>query len=127
MPSVYSPRRPLASSLWQVVHHCWSDFVAGYEHRHRSVHGPLRHDSIEVVGQFHRCGDLAAGFTRLQCPGCGHERLVAFTCRTKVVYRSKRSWHTKRNFQVFDAVDFLAAAVEHIPPKGQQCHAARAA
>ena len=38
----------------------------------------------------------------------------------KVVYRSKRSWHTKRNFQIFEAVDFLAATVEHIPPKGQQ-------
>ena len=37
----------------------------------------------------------------------------------KVIYRSKRSWHTKRNFQVFEATDFLAAAVEHIPPKGQ--------
>ena len=44
----------------------------------------------------------------------------------KVVYRSKRSWHTKRNFQIFEAVDFLAATVEHIPPKGQQCHAAKA-
>ena len=38
----------------------------------------------------------------------------------KVIYRSKRSWHTKRNFQIFEAVDFLAATVEHIPPKGQQ-------
>ena len=29
-----------------------------------------------------RCGDLSAGFTRLQCPNpeCGHERLLAFTC-----------------------------------------------
>jgi len=38
----------------------------------------------------------------------------------KVIYRSKRSWHTKRNFQIFEAVDFLAAVVEHIPPKRQQ-------
>jgi hypothetical protein len=38
----------------------------------------------------------------------------------KVIYRSKRSWHTKCNFQIFEAVDFLAATVEHIPPKGQQ-------
>jgi hypothetical protein len=38
----------------------------------------------------------------------------------KVIYRSKRSWHTKRNFQIFEAVDFLAATVEHIPPKNQQ-------
>jgi hypothetical protein len=38
----------------------------------------------------------------------------------QVIYRSSRSWHTKCNFQVFSAGDFLAAAVEHIPPKGQQ-------
>jgi len=44
----------------------------------------------------------------------------------KVIYRFKRSWHTKCNFQIFEAVDFLAATVEHIPPKGQQCHAAKA-
>ena len=33
-----------------------------------------------------------------------------------VIYRSRRSWHTKRNFEVFKATDFLAAAIEHIPP-----------
>ena len=83
MPSVYRPRRPRASPLWQVVHHCWSDFETGYEKRHRPIHGPLRRDAVDVVRQFHRCGDLAAGFTRLQCPDCGHERLLAFTCKTR--------------------------------------------
>ena len=38
----------------------------------------------------------------------------------QVIYRSGRCWHTKRNFQIFTASEFLAAAVEHIPPKGQQ-------
>ncbi len=37
-----------------------------------------------------------------------------------VVYRSRRSWRTKRNFEVFAAADFLAAAVSHILPKNQQ-------
>ncbi len=37
-----------------------------------------------------------------------------------VIYRSRRNWHTKRNFEVFKATDFLGAAIEHIPPKGQQ-------
>ncbi len=41
------------------------------------------------------------------------------TTRT-VLYRSKRNWRTKRNFEVFSASDFLAAAIEHIPPKNQQ-------
>ena len=33
-----------------------------------------------------------------------------------VIYRSRRNWRTKRNFEVFKATDFLAAAVDHIPP-----------
>jgi hypothetical protein len=36
-----------------------------------------------------------------------------------VIYRSRRSWNTKRNFEVFPATDFLAAVIEHIPPKSQ--------
>ena len=83
MPSVYQPRRPRASPLWQIVHHAWADFRVGYEHAHRKAHGPLRGDAVAVVDQFYRCGDLAAGFTRLQCPDCGHEKLLAFTCKTR--------------------------------------------
>ncbi len=82
-PSIYRPRRPRASPLWQIVHHAWDDFLAGYEARHRRIHGPLSPDSIDVVDQFYRCGDLAAGLTRLQCPDCGHEKLLAFTCKTR--------------------------------------------
>ena len=37
-----------------------------------------------------------------------------------VLYRSRPSWKTKRNFEVFKATDFLAAAIDHIPPRGQQ-------
>ncbi|MBL9155007.1 MAG: transposase [Verrucomicrobiales bacterium] len=83
MPSIYRPRRPRASPLWQIVHHAWAEFESGYERRHRPIHGPLRPDTVEVVRQFYRCGDLAAGFNRLQCPECGHEKLLAFTCKTR--------------------------------------------
>jgi len=83
MPSIYRPRRPRASPLWQVVHHGWKDFVANYEITHRKTHGPLRQDAVDVVDQFYRCGDLAAGFSRLQCPDCGHEKLLAFSCKTR--------------------------------------------
>jgi hypothetical protein len=34
-----------------------------------------------------------------------------------VIYRSRRSWRTKRSFEVFKATDFLAAAVDQIPPR----------
>lgn len=34
--------------------------------------------------------------------------------------RSSRSWHTKKNYQIFTARDFIASTVQHIPLKGQQ-------
>ena len=34
--------------------------------------------------------------------------------------RSKRHHTTKRNFEIFKAPDFIAAALLHLPPKGQQ-------
>jgi hypothetical protein len=37
-----------------------------------------------------------------------------------VLYRSSRSWITKRNFELFSGPDFIAALAEHIPPKGFQ-------
>jgi hypothetical protein len=37
-----------------------------------------------------------------------------------VIYCSRRSSRTKRNFEVFKAIDFLAAAINHIPPCGHQ-------
>jgi len=63
---------------------------------------------------------------------------MAWNATTKtVIYRSKRHHHTttpphhqatkppshqatKRNFEIFKATDFIAAALLHIPPKGQQ-------
>ena len=45
--------------------------------------GPLRPDAVDTVRAFLRCGDLAAGFTRFQCPDCGHEKLLAFTCKSR--------------------------------------------
>ena len=55
----------------QIVHHGWAAFLAEYETVHRPTHGPLRPDAVAVVEHFYRCGDLAFGFTRLQCPDCG--------------------------------------------------------
>ena len=45
--------------------------------------GPLRPDAVAAVRAFLRCGDLAAGFTRFHCPDCGHEKLLAFTCKSR--------------------------------------------
>ncbi len=35
----------------------------------------------EVVREYLRCGDLKEGFARVRCPDCGHEYLLAFSCK----------------------------------------------
>lgn len=46
---------------------------------------------------------------------------MSWNGRTRtVLYRSSRSWRTKRNFEVYFADNFIAALCEHIPPKGFQ-------
>lgn len=37
-----------------------------------------------------------------------------------VIYRSKSHHTTKRNFEIFKAPDFIAAIMDHLPPKGHQ-------
>ncbi len=83
MPSIYQSRRPRASPLWQLVHHGWGAFSSDYEKKRRSTLGPLHPSVIATVESFLRCGDLASGFTRLECTDCGYERLLAFTCKTR--------------------------------------------
>ncbi|MFO7907608.1 MAG: transposase [Pirellulaceae bacterium] len=46
---------------------------------------------------------------------------MTWNAQTKtVLYRSSRSWRTKRNFELFSGPDFVAALYEHVPPKGFQ-------
>ena len=113
VPSVYQPRRPRASPLWQLVHHGWDDFLARYETRHRKSLGPLHPAATATVQSFLQCGDLACGFTRLQCPDCGHERLLAFTCKGR---HFCPSCHQRR---VRSTSDWIADAVCHEVPHRQ--------
>lgn len=49
--------------------------------------------------KFYRCGDLAQGFTRLHCKDCGHEKLLAFTCKTRGYCPS---CHQRRSLETAD-------------------------
>ena len=113
MSSVYQPRRPRASPLWQLVHHGWDDFLADYEKHHRKSLGPLQSSAVATVQSFLRCGDLASGFTRLQCPDCGHERLLAFTCKGR---HFCPSCHQRR---VRSTSEWIANSVCHEVPHRQ--------
>ena len=67
----YRPRQPRASPVWQVLHD------------HANKLPALHPEAAAAIVAFLACGDLHAGFTRLHCPDCGHEFLLAFTCKQR--------------------------------------------
>ena len=89
------------------------DDVVEIKKRHLKDLGPLHPAATTTVESFLRCGDLASGFTRLQCPDCGHERLLAFTCKVR---HFCPSCHQRR---VRSTSDWIATAVCHEVPHRQ--------
>ena len=67
----YRPRQLRASPVWQVVHD------------HAEQLPALAPETKTAIAAFLACGVLHAGFTRLHCPDCNHEFLLAFTCKQR--------------------------------------------
>ena len=67
----YRPRQPRASPVWQILHD------------HAAKLPGLSADAAAAIDAFLECGDLHTGFTRFHCPDCGHEFLLAFTCKQR--------------------------------------------
>jgi len=73
--AIYRPRRPRASPLWQCVNRHLPELRAS---------GRVRRAVEEnVLERFLECGDLHCGFARIRCGGCGHDLLLAFSCKTR--------------------------------------------
>lgn len=67
----YRPRQPRASPVWQILHDHGDKLPA------------VAPENAAAIQEFLDCGDLHAGFTRLHCPDCGHQFLLAFTCKQR--------------------------------------------
>ena len=83
-PPGYVPRLAEKSVLHEVVRENLETFLA--EARERTEHGfgvPRFVD--DELRAFLRCGVAAHGFARIQCGACGHEILVAFSCKRRGV------------------------------------------
>ncbi len=107
----YLPRQPRASPVWQVLKHHWSAFLQRQETSMANNQGPLPAHIPTAVAAFLRCGDLHAGFTRLQCPDCHHEYLLAFTCKQRGLCAG---FHQRRTLvEAAFIADEVTAAVPH--------------
>jgi len=72
---VYCPRNPRKSPLYQcVVRHTDEMRAAG------KIRRPVEE---QVLERFQDCGDLHKGFARIHCDNCGHDHLLAFSCKTR--------------------------------------------
>jgi hypothetical protein len=84
LPSTtYEPRQPASGVLHQVVRDHFETF--------RAQAADLR-DGEGLPGfverEFHkflRCGAFGAGFARFRCAGCGFDRLVPFSCKSRAL------------------------------------------
>ena len=78
---VYRARKHTASPLWQCINSHFDDFLLTYPDKYEHKLGFLRPVIPKVVMKFLDCGDLVQGFARVRCKHCGHEYLLAFSCK----------------------------------------------
>lgn len=55
---------------------CW-------EERYERQYGFWRPYVKKVILRYLDCGDLHCGFSRVKCKGCGHEYILAFSCKRR--------------------------------------------
>ena len=75
----YQRHKPEGTLLHEVVRENLEPFLA----RARSRDQPTPRFVEQELGALLRCGVLAHGFLRLHCDDCGHDRLVAFSCKRR--------------------------------------------
>jgi hypothetical protein len=74
----YERHRPEDTVLYQVLAKHWSDFLE----RAEQTGGLPRFVTTEVEAYL-RCGRPEHGLLRLQCRRCGHEEVVALSCKRR--------------------------------------------
>ena len=72
-----------------VVHRLVTEHFLAFTERVDAEGGrPLPRYVVRDFEAYVRCGVLACGFMRARCPTCGHDRLVAFSCKHRGVCSS---------------------------------------
>jgi hypothetical protein len=76
----YVPRRPHDTVLYGIVREPLATFLADAA---RAYAAPLPSYVVAAFEGYLACGDLARGLLRCPCDGCGHDVLVAFSCKSR--------------------------------------------
>lgn len=79
-PAVYHPRRPAATLLHRTVRDHLETYRATAGHDEDLASNVPFHVQ-NTFREYLRCGVLAHGFARAYCSACGHDFLIAFSCK----------------------------------------------
>jgi len=72
--AAYVPRRPHETVLYGILRAHLATLLV---HVERTYAAPLPKYVVDTFEHYLGCGDLAGGFLRCHCDGCGHDVLVA--------------------------------------------------
>jgi len=79
-PPHYECHRPEQTTLYRLVQEHAASFIA---HTEASTGSELPQFIKAEFDAFLECGILAHGFLRLRCGECGHDKLLAFSCKRR--------------------------------------------
>ena len=81
--AIYRPRNPQSSDYYRCVEDCFETFVGIYDDHFSRQYGFWRPYIEKVIYRYLDCGDPHNGFARVKCIDCGHEYLLAFSCKRR--------------------------------------------
>ncbi|MBF8262670.1 MAG: family transposase [Parachlamydiales bacterium] len=102
-PTVYRRRRPEKSVLYQTIQKELETWLET-----RAVNNDIPRFVEDEFRSFLKCGILAHGFARAHCHGCGHDFLIAFSCKGRGICPSCNTRHMAQ---------IAAHLVDHVFPK----------
>jgi hypothetical protein len=81
--NVYNPRNPKASAYYKCVENHFEELEQVWDDMYAPKYGFWRGHIMTVIYKYLDCGDLHMGFARVRCEECGHEYLLAFSCKCR--------------------------------------------
>jgi hypothetical protein len=81
--TVYRPRKQKVSGYYRCVEDHFEQLEAVWDERYQGRFGFWRPYLMDVIRRYLDCGDLHFGFARVKCEDCGHEYLLAFSCKRR--------------------------------------------
>ncbi len=81
--AVYRPRNSKQTPYYQCVEDPLETLEQVYEDRFKWTYGFSRTHVKKVMERYLDCGNLQNGFAKIKCEDCGHEFLLAFSCKRR--------------------------------------------